>query len=627
MKNCFLKTGALMLNLAAIAGTGASSTGCGRTEMEERAGSHAALLGRDTFLYLLCNSTGHTPDSRTRFVETSPGTASFSLTYTVNEDWLVAGTDSCQILETDERDGWGTRQIRYAFRTGSSLLTVPDGRPLTASDWSNFQIKYSSKGSFTASVNWRNGGFTVASTAPTVPAVTAVQPQRSLTERNAAALTGFTMRDTLTRIASNGGVSGGAAWHDAIFKTMARSVEFPGESGPFCDSNDVDGLSTINGFVVECPSNGGPLVGNIDDWKALAASNRFDLAPTGGEDCGEARLTFFTPPNTPDAPGRAFLIFEAVIPNPRPEAGLEGCRPLQTFWAGLSAIDDPAARGAKLVQAYTTGEPSLLAAGFKPFMTFENFGSDKGRVRTEVFGGNRPLWAFRELRLNAGGSATAMPVAQSLPVAMFKDPHPVNGPHPKAALCQSQLLESLGTLLSPNINAMTVDLAPECFNGESTNSDARFESSITSPAQKAFADALVARARTLAPQASLTATQIAARAQFAGTCIGCHQRNDETASRDLGQGLTLPVVTLEPEDSLDEVDFTMINDLRTEPCASAGPDSARTCFKMSPVLSQIFLPHRKTVLDAFLASPPGSFQPPATPSTLTVGGAPRSRLN
>jgi hypothetical protein len=624
--NDHVRVGALVVGLAAVSGLGAVGTGCGRAETQQA--TSRALLGRDTFLYLLCNATAFSPDSRTRFVESSPGSGSFSLTYDVNQDWLVADPDGCQIVETDAQDGWGTHQTRYAFRTGASLLAVPDARPLTVSDSSYFQIKYPSKGTFTASVNWHNGTFMVAAAVPAAPAV---QPQRSLTERNAAALAGFTMRETLDRIASNGGVAGGAVWHDALFKTLARSFQFPDESGPFCDSADVGGTSFINGFAVECSSNGAPLVGHIDHWRGLAATNRFDLAPAGGEDCGEARLTFFMPPDAPaipsSPPGRSFSIFEAVIPNPRPETGLEGCRALEAFWAGLSSIDDPAARGAKLVQAYYTGEPSLQAAGFKPFMTFENFGAGKGRVRTEVFGGNRALWDFREFRLDAGGGATAMPVAQSLPEAMFEDPDPVNGAHPKAALCQGELLDSLATLLGPSIDSLGVNLAPDCFNSESSNEQDRFEEDIINPSQKAFADALVSRAQALAPQASLTATQIAARAEFSGTCIGCHQRFDKTASRDLGQALTLPVVTLGEGDERDAVDFTQINNLRTEPCAASGPDAAQTCFKLSPVLASLFLPHRQDVLEGFLASPAGTFHAPSTPSTVTVGGAPRSRLN
>src|SRR5262245_62556660 len=117
---------------------------------------------------------------------------------------------------------------------------------------------------------------------------------------------------------------------------------------------------------------------------------------------------------------------------------------------------------------------------------------------------------------------------------------------------------------------MGIDLSPACFDGFSTNFLARFEEAIVRPERAAFASALVARAQQLFPSANLTATQIAARAEFSGTCIGCHFRPDLTPSRDLGQGLTLPVVTLQPGDLVDDVAFTQVNNKRLEPCAPSG---------------------------------------------------------
>ena len=129
-----------------------------------------------------------------------------------------------------------------------------------------------------------------------VPRSEAGRVPRELIERNEAALTQFDVTQTLTRIAVNGGVSGGTAWHDAIFKNTARSTSFPGESGPFCDSAGFPGR--INNFIVGCPGNAAPLVGQIDAWEGLSVANRFDLAPTGGENCGEARASFYIPPGT-----------------------------------------------------------------------------------------------------------------------------------------------------------------------------------------------------------------------------------------------------------------------------------------------------------------------------------------
>jgi hypothetical protein len=436
------------------------------------------------------------------------------------------------------------------------------------------------------------------------------------------------MSQALSRIAANGGVAGGVAWHDAIFKAMSRQSQFPGDPGPFCDSGG-GGISRINGFAVTCPSNGAPAFGQVNLWEGLSVANRFDLAPTGGENCGEARASFYLPPDRPATlPARAFMILEATVANPHPEQGLEGCRALSAFWAGLSVIADPAARGVKLAQAYLTGEPSLTAAGFKPFFTFQNFGPGKGRVRTLAFGGSINLWDFREFRLLAGGGVDIVPVAQSLTTMMFSDDS-AGGENPKAAGCRSDLLAGLGTLIPANPNFMGLDISPDCFDGESTNFLARFEEAIQRPERAAFASALVARAQQIFPGANLTATQIAARGEFAGTCIGCHFRPDTTASRDLGQGITLPIVPTSDADPVDNVAFTQVNNLRQEPCAPSGPDAAQQCFKLSPVVSGIFLPARVAVLENYLHTPLGTFHanPGGARSALNIGGAPNGRLN
>jgi hypothetical protein len=282
------------------------------------------------------------------------------------------------------------------------------------------------------------------------------------------------------------------------------------------------------------------------------------------------------------------------------------------------------ARGQKLAQAYYTGEPSLTAAGFKPFLSFDNFGPGKGRVRIAAQGGSPfPLWDFREFRLNAGGGATAMPVAQSFSMAAF------GNNHEKAAQCRAELLATLGTLIPADINALGIDVPPACFDGSSGNFGTRMEGIILANGDPAWSAALESRAHELFPAANLTALQIAARAEFSGTCIGCHHRPDEPQNLDLGQGLTLPVVKPLPGETQDDVDFTQVNNLRVEPCATEGTDAAQSCFKLSPVLGGIFLPHRKTVLENYLRTPVGSFHPPAAgqTSTRTIGGTPNARTH
>jgi hypothetical protein len=598
---------------------------CGSDPARESLGTEqAAVLGVDTHLYLLCNATSWDANASSRLVQTAPGSGLFTLNYQVTQDWMVSSSDSCSIVETNQLNGWGTEQQRYAFRAGqSTFVTVPDARALTPAQSSFFQAKYPAKGAFTATVNWHNGTFLIGAT----PGVSVVV-HRSLFERNEAALTGFSVAQTLTRIAENAALPiTGTVWHDNLFKTMARQETFPGEPGPFCNSGGVF-PHLVNGFIVGCAGIASPLVGRLAQWKPLAVSNRFDLAPAGGENCGEARASFFMPPGVVTAPARAFMIFEAVVPNPQPNLGLDGCRAVQNFWQSLGSIADPAARGVKLTQAFLTGEPGLTAAGVKPFFTFENFGEHKGRVRTETFGvaGVVPGWDFREFRINADGSALHMPVAQSFAVTAF-----ASSDHPKAAQCRQELLNTLGTLTpaSPNLNFLGLDVSPTCFDGASGNFGNRPEELVALGVQPEFTAALQARAAVLAPAANLSAVQIAARVSFGGTCIGCHFRQDQAAQRNLGQGLVLPVVTPVGAESLDDVDFTMVNNLRQEPCAASGPDAAQNCFKLSPTLGAIFLPHRKSVLESYLNTPAGTFQPPPAGqrSALTIGGAPNARTH
>lgn len=78
----------------------------------------------------------------------------------------------------------------------------------------------------------------------------------------------------------------------------------------------------------------------------------------------------------------------------------------------------------------------------------------------------------------------------------------------------------------------------------------------------------------------LNALDIANRASFAGSCIGCH---NEAVGRDLGNGVTAPF----------SLDFVHVNEF-TETCPDGNP-----CFQTSDALKSSFLPHRIDVLGRF----------------------------
>ena len=135
-------------------------------------------------------------------------------------------------------------------------------------------------------------------------------------------------------------------------------------------------------------------VSNPKAWSAIAFSNRFDLAvsPT---DCGEYRVVFARNSGmTPilDANGnfiinnlidRVLMIFEARVPNPRPSAGLNGCKPILDFWHGLSAPTiTTVQRGQRLHDFYLHGLPQY---GVGPVVSIYNYSFGHGQIRTNQF--------------------------------------------------------------------------------------------------------------------------------------------------------------------------------------------------------------------------------------------------
>jgi hypothetical protein len=122
-----------------------------------------AVVGVDEFLYLTCNATGWQPNSVTRLQGTSDP-AVFSVDIDVREPYMVSGNDNCQLLLTNQRDGWGTSQARYTTRD-TTLLRVPGASRLQLSS-TQFGVKYPALGRYRATINWQQGTLSIAA-APT----------------------------------------------------------------------------------------------------------------------------------------------------------------------------------------------------------------------------------------------------------------------------------------------------------------------------------------------------------------------------------------------------------------------------------------------------------------------------
>jgi len=346
--------------------------------------------------------------------------------------------------------------------------------------------------------------------------------------------------------------------------------------GPHCDSHlTPEGAAVLNGFPLDCPRQEGAeamvspfaSTGQVF-YTTTALVNRFDLAPVTGEHCGEYRIVFARTPVVSFHP-RNLLIFEAVLPNPTPDLGLEGCRPVAEFWAQLSTIDDPHARATALADFYFTGLP-----GFPPVVTIEHYVT--GQIRTNMF--IEPLWQLREFKLVHRCNKPKRPckTLRITPVtdksnpfgALFDD----ISTHTKAPPFRRHFAGLLPGLLADDLMQIAFQNADRFNAGQSsaqgTDNDYPFHFS-----QGSGSFAQVMQQQLTALGSDLTPTHMVRRA-MTQSCAGCHQLSTFGANSDLGHGLIWPF----------SLGFVHVNE--------AG--------NLSPALRDVFLPHRKAVLEDFL---------------------------
>ena len=402
-----------------------------------------------------------------------------------------------------------------------------------------------------------------------------INSRRSLLETNRTVLENFNMRTILQRAAINAGLNANPTLnYRQLIDSYNQTVQTP---------NAVPCVGTLNGFPLACNRLEGQQLNSIDRWFATALVNRFDLAPVNGANCGQQRIILAN--LEPIGNGRMLMIVESEIPNPRRSCGLEGCRALANFWADLSRIGDVRERQARLEAAFLTGDSTLQAAGFGPFVSANTLGPGGGQIRTNNF--NTHPWTLREFHVQRDERLNEMvlipmPVSNSPHGRLWDDTVPLSmGPQ-----CRSAFLEGLAGLLTDNTAAMSFDVPSECLDAESVNDFSQdYRAHLRNGNRGGYRTALARRIQQLRPGSTLTPEQMANRAQFAGSCIGCHQ---EAVGRDLGNGVRAPF----------SLDFVHVSEFGSEDCGDG-----TTCFEASPALKNDFLPHRKSVLENFLDSP------------------------
>ncbi len=416
---------------------------------------------------------------------------------------------------------------------------------------------------------------------PLAVPLTAIDPRRSLAVTDQVITSTFTLQAVLDQLAAQSGVAGmtGLQLFTQLWDTQNPAASGV-TSGPHCDDN----ANTVNGFTYACrPTEGAQALtpaASIANFSLVGLFNRFDLASPNGADCGEHRMVFAKTAGG----GRAFIIFEAVLPNPTPVLGLEGCRPVASFWAGLTTNNSAAARATALHNFYFNGLP-----GFEPVIHIDHYGNTglshpTGQVRVNEF--IQPLWMLREFHLQKPSAASVLFQPVSVKTNPFGGLFTPGFANPNTAPFQNSFFPSqVAALAVSDINLFNW-VVPDNFNtGQSISQNFGATDDYSTQFNTSSTLATNLQNQLTAIGSTLTPANIVARAE-ALSCGGCHELSN---GANIGGGLTWP----SSAGFVQATEFT-----------EAGPDGTR--FQLSGALTGTFLPHRGQVLEAFIDRAPSA---------------------
>ena len=424
-----------------------------------------------------------------------------------------------------------------------------------------------------------------------------IDPRRSLAVTEERILARFSLERVMTQLVAQSGVPG--LTPVALFQQW-WDTQNPGPGhgpGPYCDSFAEPGIGpAVNGYPYTCrpaPSEGA--MASCDPFSSpdspcafipIGLFHRFDLAPPDGAHCGEHRIVYAKRTGIASATDRVLVIFEAIQPNPHPQQGLRGCRRIVDAWADLSSIDDLDARAAALERFYFVGHGNV-----PPVVDVTHFGHNAlgaGQIRTNQFSNLAP-WTLRELKLFRsciGARCSAMrfvPVtAKNNPFGPLFDPRRTDDAARAFRAHFATQVEALAAVTVAGISMSTPDQLNSAQSQATTSTTETMYAANLGAGPGELRSAIAASLARLG--SSLTVDDIIARAQTQ-SCAGCHRFSSAAL---LGGGLRWPA----------SLGFTHVTERQTETVGGA------TRFVLSPALVDVFLPHRKRILEAYLNDRP-----------------------
>jgi hypothetical protein len=422
-----------------------------------------------------------------------------------------------------------------------------------------------------------------------------VDIRRSLAVTDQQILAGFSLQRVMNQLAAQSGIAGLTATQLFQDWWQTQNSRAPGDTGPITHCDDAALSTALNGYPYDCrpaPSEG--FQSNCDPFAAnstcayipIGLFNRFDQAPEDGSHCGEHRIVYAKATGVTDNSNRNLLIFEFNMANPHPVQGIKGCKQIVDVWADLTAENDIQDRADALEEFYFDGHANL-----PPVVSVSRLGDNPGglgQVRTNQFVFATTGWQLREFKLMKDCSVSPCtllfePVTNKVNAfGPLFDPASVD---PHAAAFVAHFPTQVAALAATTLNGIGMAV-PDTFNtGRSISSAAFNEMKYLvqlGPSASPLRTAIQAELTTLG--STLTVDEIALRAQTT-SCAGCHRLNNNVA---IGGGLTWPSAS----------GFVHVDERTTETVQG----SVR--YIISPALQDVFLPHRKTVIDDFLNNKP-----------------------
>lgn len=467
-----------------------------------------------------------------------------------------------------------------------------------------------------------------ACTAPISLSPTDIDMHRSLFVHDSATLGAgnFSLRRTLQKLSDDVTASVPGITPESIFRQFMDTQNDAGSQvtagNPHCDDNN----GKINGFPLnkcarpegqEATGTQTEIASRIDnEYKPIALVNRIDLADKGWKNCGEHRIVYGR-----NNGGKNLIIFEAVLPNPKPGCR-SGCRDVIDFWVDLSSDSSPASRAGKLENFFFGG-----LTGFAPVVKTTHYtsgassaygGSASGQIRTNQFmfltGLGQGPWTLKEFKtlLSCAGGTCDYDI---LPVSVKANPYgvlwsrdvatgtvpplppdnshatPIAGLAALALAFQGEVAGQVTAekLANSDVNSFSYEVALD-KNAAESQSEApsidHYPSQFGNASDATFKNTL----GTLAAGFGLTGAQIVNRAT-ANSCAGCHLPGafGLLAANSIAPGKSWPSAL-----AFVHVDTAPTVSLAAQPGFDPAHFGGNTNgFNISPALLNEFLPFRR----------------------------------